>query len=140
MLTEIYLVSGEEQNPFQHNESKRRWAIKITRTLVLNLWCRMILFPVLPATLPVNSPEAGVLQLKQNTMLPAALSLEIFASNIQSPQPSRCGTGAEGGSVWRLKPDFLVCQESHRNYFKLQMGCVLSDLKVQLCTEDDLEK
>lgn len=97
MLTEIYLVSGEEQNPFQHNESKRRWAIKITRTLVLSLWCRMILFPVLPATLPVNSPEAGVLQLQQNTMLPAALSLEIFASNIQSPQPSRCGTGAEGG-------------------------------------------
>ena len=139
MLTEIYVVSGEEQNPFQHNESKRRRAIKVTRTLVLNLWCRMILFPVLPATLPVNSPEAGMLQLKQSTILPAALfHLEFLPvrSSVHSPRD----VGLEEGSMWRLKLDFLVCQESHRKYFKLQMGCVFSDLKVQLCIEDDLEK
>lgn len=26
--------------------------------------------------------------------------------------------------MWSSKPDFLVCQESHRKHFKVQMGCV----------------
>lgn len=28
--------------------------------------------------------------------------------------------------MWSLKADFLVCQESHRKHFKVQMGCVFS--------------
>lgn len=94
MLTEIHLLSGEKQNPFQHNESKRRRAIKITRTLVLNLWCRMILFPVLPAALSANSPEAYFIsaEAKYNVAC-CTFSREIFASKTWSPQPSRCGAG-----------------------------------------------
>lgn len=71
-------------------------------------------------------------------MLPAALFHVKFLpvrSGVHSPQ----GVGKQEWSLWRLLPDFLVCQESHRKCFKLQMGCVFSDLKVQLCIEDDLE-
>jgi len=103
MLTEIHLVSGEEQNPFQLNESKRHRAIKITTILVLSLRCRMMLFPVLPLTLPVNSPEAAMLQLKQSTILPAALLHLKFLpvrSRVHSPQ----GVGLEEGSMQRLNP------------------------------------
>lgn len=34
--------------------------------------------------------------------------------------------------MWSLKPDFLVCQESHRKHFKLQMGCVFSKSQLLL--------
>lgn len=128
MLTEIDLVSGEEQNPFQQNESKRRRAIKLTRRLILSLWCRMMAFPPLPTALPTSPPGPSTLQLKQSTMLPAVLfHLKFWAvrSGVHSPQ----GVGLEEVGCGSWSQIFLFVGKIMGSMSNYKWGVSLVTLK-----------